>query len=844
MWAHQYVKIILVVWLPCVLVVASILWLFYQTERKAQWAITESEEQVAINLAAQAVNTELAMLSGDVVYIADHNFLHQWFDTKTKQAWNQLTGELLSFVLRKPFYDQVRILDTRGKEMMRINWNKGKPSVVPEDELQDKSRRYYFQQAMRLKYHEVYISPFDLNIEHGVVEKPQKPVIRGATPIVDRRGQKLGFAILNYEGQRLLNRLKNIRQQYDHDLWLVNEDGYWLMGPQPEVEWSFMYSGRQARFSDKYQSVWANTQTATRSGQLLQDDGLFTYTWVNPANLHFDAAGERWMLVSFFPNAKFVTNMAGYIHLLFSVFITLALTMAVACGFIASYQLQRRRSQIRIRESESRYRSLVDSAPDAIVVSDKNGRIILVNNQTEAYFGYKRGELVGQTIEKLVPERARQHHVFKRAEYVANPVVRPVDIKSGLYGMRKNGSEFPVEISLSPIETESGLLVTAIIRDISTRKQAEAEQRRAQIRYQELVNNLPVGVYRKTPGAFGKFLEVNPAMVDIFEADSAEQLLNHPVSDLYCDPSYRKVVSDKLMQQGSVRGEELKLKTLHGREFYGALTAVVKKDIEGNVYFDGIIEDITERKKNDQCINELNERLRTRSVELEAINRELESFSYSVSHDLRQPLRALDGFSYILLTEYGDRLDETGKDGLNRMRIAAQRMATLIDDLLELSRVSRAKIKREVVDLDNIVNEVIHELLQVDPQRNVIISVQPGLRAKGDPELLRVVMDNLVGNAWKFTGNRRDAYIEIGGNQIHDKFVYYVRDNGVGFDMNYAHKLFGAFQRLHDIREFQGTGIGLATAQRIIAKHGGTIWAEAEIGKGVTFYFSLDETSD
>src|SRR5918997_1252639 len=229
--------------------------------------------------------------------------------------------------------------------------------------------------------------------------------------------------------------------------------------------------------------------------------------------------------------------------------------------------------------------------------------------------------------------------------------------------------------------------------------------------------------------------------------------------------------------------------------------------------------------------------------ELEATNRELEAFSYSVSHDLRAPLRSIDGFSQILLEDYSDEIDEEGKDYLGRVRAASQRMGRLIDDILGLSRVTRGVMSRERVNLSSLAGEVAEELREARPDRTVELTVQRGLEVWGDPTLLRVALVNLMGNAWKFTEKEREAKVAFGQDEeLSHKGrvpVYYVSDNGAGFEMAYADKLFGAFQRLHGAEEFEGTGIGLATVQRVVHRHGGRIWAKGEVGQGATFFFTL-----
>jgi PAS domain S-box-containing protein len=354
------------------------------------------------------------------------------------------------------------------------------------------------------------------------------------------------------------------------------------------------------------------------------------------------------------------------------------------------------------RQVEVTFRAFLETVPDAVVIVNDGGRIVLVNSQTERLFGYPSSGLIGQPAELLIPERFRQHHPEYRGGHFHEARTRTTGSETDLCGRRKDGSEFPIEITLSPLKTEEGIFVSSTIRDISDRKATETA--------------------------------------------------------------------------------------------------------------------------------------------LELANRELETFSYSVAHDLRAPLRGMTSFAQILLDEYRDKLDDFAVDSLQEIHQNAVRMGALIDALLSLSRVTRSDVKPELVNLARLAGEIAVDLKATDPARDVDFAMADRLEARMDPQLARTLMENLLGNAWKFTGKVKSARIEFAVTEQRGRCVFFVRDNGTGFDMAHADKLFIAFQRLHSIGEFPGTGVGLATAQRIVARHGGRIWADGTVNGGATFYFTIAGT--
>jgi PAS domain S-box-containing protein len=403
-----------------------------------------------------------------------------------------------------------------------------------------------------------------------------------------------------------------------------------------------------------------------------------------------------------------------------------------------------------------------------------------------------------------------------------------------------------LETSKIPLTDLNGNIIGILgtYTDISERKQAIEDKRRSEQRLTLHFQQTPLAVIEFNNDR--EIVQWNQAAETIFGYHRDEAIGRNVVDLIVPKPERHQLqrVADSLLHAQDGRRRTNKNITKDGRTIMCDWYNTPLVDENGHVI--GVASaamDITERVKTEQELAQYREHLEElveqRTDELTRVNKEMEAFSYSVSHDLRAPLRSIDGFSQVLMEDYFDKLDEDGKDFLQRVRQGAQRMAQLIDDMLKLSRLTRSQMKNENVNMSEIATEIAAILQKETPQRSAQFLIEPNLYADGDEGLLTVVLDNLISNAWKYTSKKSHAIIEMGARTDDKEITYWIKDNGAGFNMKYVDKLFGAFQRLHHTQEFEGSGIGLATVARIIHRHGGRVWAEGKENQGAVFYFTL-----
>ena len=585
---------------------------------------------------------------------------------------------------------------------------------------------------------------------------------------------------------------------------------------------------------------------------------------------------------------------------------------------------------------------LLESAPDATVCVDSDGRIVLVNAQAERLFGYPREAMAGQPVEMLVPDAVKGAHPGLRAGYTADPRPRLMGAGQDLSGRRRDGTTFPAEIALSALDTDQGILVSAAVRDVTEQRQAAlARARLASIL--ESSNDAVIGecldrvitswnpaaerlygytaaemigtaIYRLAPGEhliaerrswdavargerlepyqterirkdgtripvsvtlspitdgqgqvvgmsgvsrdisaqekadarFRGLLEAAPDATVCVDSDgrimlvnaAAERLFGYPREELTGQP-VEVLVPDAI--KGAHPGLRAGYATDPRPRQMGAALDLSGRRRDGTTFSAEISLSAIDTDQGllvTAAVRDVTEQRQARD-DLRQVNRNLQSFSYSLAHDLRTPLRSLAGFSTALTEDYADALGVDGRLYTQRIEAASEHMGHILDDLLRLSRISQAKMRLLPVDLGAEAAAIAAELQHQDPDRRVRFTIQQPARALADPVLIREVLRNLLDNAWKFTSGRDNATIAFGTTPADDRVCCYVRDNGAGFDPAYVNKLFRPFQRLHTTRDFPGTGVGLASVRQIVDRHGGRTWAEGTVGDGATFFFTL-----
>jgi PAS domain S-box-containing protein len=516
-------------------------------------------------------------------------------------------------------------------------------------------------------------------------------------------------------------------------------------------------------------------------------------------------------------------------------------------------EIARRLTEAALRQSEQHYRLISENSGDVIwILSLQTGRFTYVSPSVYRLRGMTPEEMIAEPMEKAMTlesyQEVSQDLPGRIAAFLSGDLsarIRTTEIDQ----VHKDGSIIPTEVVTTLITNDAGQVVEMIgvSRNISERKQAEQALRESEERYRLIVENSTLGIAVHVDQ---KIVFANHALLKMMAGSEMDDYLGKNALD-FVHPDDQALVFGLI--QNALSGDQVSAGSdpmvIEQRliRLDGSVVIVEASAIQ--VQYNGkpgllvMMMDITRRKQAENEIRQLNmdleARVLDRTAQLEAANRDMESFSYSVSHDLRNPLRSLNGYSQILLEDYAPGLDETAQGYLKQISVVSTRMRHLIDDLLKLSQITRGELNVTAVNLSEMAKMLSKTLQDLQPERRVTWNISPGIWGKGDRGLLEIALENLMNNAFKYTSLRPEAHIEFGVQEQDDHQVYFVRDDGAGFDMAYVDRLFHTFQRLHNMTEFEGTGIGLAMVQRIILRHNGTIWAEGAVNQGATFFFTL-----
>ena len=515
---------------------------------------------------------------------------------------------------------------------------------------------------------------------------------------------------------------------------------------------------------------------------------------------------------------------------------------------------EQRDAEITLREREKAFRLLFMNSPLPMWVFDLESlRFLEVNLAATQYYGYSREQFLGMHLSSLTP-REDDGRFFASLAGMRESAAPGSPLFFGRWRhVLANGRSIEVETFAHLLDYRGQRAALMMALDVSDRKMAQDALRDSEERFRATFNQAAVGMAHLSPDC--RLLQANQKLADMLGYKSREEMVGLSLAELtHPEDLAPNADCQRRLLDGEISNCVLESRFRHrlGDWLWVNIARSLVRDVEGQpAYMILVIEDISARKQAElerraaeeevqRMRDDLERRIEERTAELKHLNQELEAFSYSVSHDLRAPLRVINGFSLALLEDYGSKLDEEGVQHLQRVRSASIRMGELIDDLLSLAHINRSGMRIQRVNLSQIAAHFTADLQSSRPERQVEFVIAPDLLVQGDAHLLEIVLENLLRNAWKFTGKLPKARIELGQTRMNGEQVFFVRDNGAGFDMQYAHKLFAPFQRLHGSSEFQGTGVGLATVQRIIHRHGGRIWAQSSPDQGATFYFTLN----
>ena len=837
-------KYFLMMFVPLTLIVGGFLFIFYRGEIKLDRKAIEINELRSVGQQEKIATSDFKAIISDLNFLAEQSELQSVLGEKSQQLnkvrSDILVEQFLSFARHKKFYDQIRLINTTGQEIIRINYNQGKPQVVPEEELQDKAERDWFQNSKELKKGEVYISELDLNIEQGKIEQPLKPVIRFATPIFDSSGRKKGLLVLNYLGQQFLNNLEVKNHTSLGKVLLVNNEGYWLKGLKPEDEWGFMYPGRQEKNLERTFPQFSQEIAKETEGQIQTQEGLFTFTTVNPwqesqiVKNNAEKNDYDWKIITYVSPEVLQENYGLISKWLIGFYGGAIILLATGCYWLA-------RAKVREQLTQQHYRTIVETSHDLIWTLDAQGNYIFLNQVAEQIFNCEPQLLIGRSFRDFIPSNKKEEH----QEIFASILRGKSYVQHEISNLTTDGSQVYSLLNGTPLRNAEGKIIgaTGTVSNITKRKQAEEALRNSRAALKEQKEFL-LNVIDTDPNFIavkdkeGKFLLANQSLAQMY-GTTIDNLLGKTDADFHpnIDEAKDYVNADQqVISSGKTIEVEETFTDETGEPLY---YRTIKKPLQSK---DGqtcqvlcVVTDITQLKRTEIALKQAKEKAET-------ANRAKSEFLANMSHELRTPLNGIMGYAQVL-----QRSTYLTSDDQSRIEIiynCGSHLLTLINDILDLSKIEAQKMELNPTDFHFLaflqgVAEMCRiraELKGIDFHYQSIPELP--MAVFGDEKRLRQVLLNLLNNAIKFT-NTGSVTFRVSFAST-DKIRFEIRDTGVGMSKEQLGKIFLPFEQVGEgKRQTEGTGLGLAISQKIVEMMDSTIEVQSEECVGSIFYFDV-----
>lgn len=878
--SNYHIPQLLLLTIPFVLIVVVSCVVFAHLSIETKLLHIEKEEEFHVRVGESKVKETLHPPLHHLFGLAlEPNVLQaiQHFSQDPDQSREKIEKELTSLLFQNPDYLQARWLAANGMEEVRVERRGGDVRVTPLEELQNKSDRSYFQKTMALDPGGLYVSPFELNQENGVIQTPYVPTLRYAIRLGSEKDSDQGIIVINIDGQQLLDKAVAPFSGDNQRVHFLNQDGYWILSPQRKHEWDFMF-GQTERFLNDYPDVWAQI-VKQPFGQMEIDSGLWTWQWISLEHEEQSPvyAQEKWLLLSHIP-AEILYTQRAEVWSLVSVILVAFLGLFSGLAFYL-FRLARQHSEAKKaleRNTHDAHRSdaerevlkgVVEASPSGILLVNGFGRIMLANPQIEEMFGYPTGGLTGQPLELLLPIALRDRHRGFLSTFMNEPVQRQMGIGRALKGQHKDGHQFYLEVGLNPIDVLGERMVMANVIDVTERHAVEEEKARLNdelLRYREQLEKeveARTGELNETNRFLNMVTDSLPGLVVYWNRNLVCEFANAPFCrwlgknlDQIIGKSIRELLPKELYENGEERlksafeGNRLqfeeKMQTDSGPN-YALINYIPDVSPEGVFGVVVLVTDITDVKAAQIQTEKLNVELKERTRQAEAASRAKSDFVANMSHEVRTPMNAILGLLQLLQDSI---LDNRQRSYLRKIQGASNALLRVLNDILDFSKLEAGQ-----VDLENRVFQV-EELLEgvsdlfalsaSEKGLEVLFEVLPDvpLRLYGDQMRLMQILNNLVGNAVKFTESG-SIHIKVECMSIENGLAslrFSVKDTGIGMTREQSRQVFDPFSQADSstTRRFGGTGLGLSVCSRLVGLMGGDIGVQSREGEGSLFWFT------